>query len=812
MFRKMIYLVSFTSVVGLVLTFTANAELIQHLDSSVEESVLVAADGVVGRWNDLSGNGNDAIPGIGTVTYPSSISFPGGSAGLDFGLQRNTMEIFTPERSTQWLDQSDGIGGFAVIIVTYTTAMPDSWCDMIGDHSAYAQGFGIRYNQDGNAQAYVKYVIGRGGAPVEVGDTIVWIFNYDASTGACYLWDSKNGYAATATRTPEDFGSGNAVTLGSTSSAGRFYRGLIGEVMVFDAPLSEDELALYQAELVYKWITSLAEKAYASLPTPGDGLTEVPRDGVTLSWKPGISAERHDVYFGASFDAVSNAIPEADPDGVYMGRQDSASLTLARLERGQTYYWRVDEVAGPTVYTGDVWSFTIELVAYPLAGEHITVIASSSSKDAPAENTINGSGLDANDLHSAQLTDSWLTDPNDPNPAWIQYDFDRAYKLHEMLVWNHNTPVEKFIGWGIREAATEYSTDGSEWIVLDEAVTFNQAPGTDGYPHNTTIDFAGATAKHVRINAISNWPGLVPINMFGLSEVRFLYVPVRATEPNPASGATDVDLDVILSWKAGREAAQHDVYLSTDEQAVIDGNAPVNTVTETSYDPLTIDLGTTYYWRVDEVNDAEIPPTWQGDVWNFNTQEYLVVEDFESYNDIPAGQEGSKLVYGTWADGFENPANGSTMGYNVPFQPTMETSIFHDGKQSAPLFYDNTVATYSEATANVADLAIGQDWTKHGIKTLSLWFSGDPNNAAEQMYTKVNGVKVVYDGDVADIQSASWNEWNIELASFGVNRSNVTELSIGFERIGAVGGKGMVLLDGIRLYSLRELEGDLTGN
>jgi len=115
--------------------------------------------------------------------------------------------------------------------------------------------------------------------------------------------------------------------------------------MVFDAPLSEDELTLYQAELVYKWVTPLAEKAYASLPTPGDGLTEVPRGGVTLSWKPGINAERHDVYFGASFDAVSNAIPEADLDGVYMGRQDSASLPLARLERGQTYYWRVDEVA-----------------------------------------------------------------------------------------------------------------------------------------------------------------------------------------------------------------------------------------------------------------------------------------------------------------------------------------------------------------------------------------------------------------------------------------------------------------------------------
>ena len=48
--------------------------------------------------------------------------------------------------------------------------------------------------------------------------------------------------------------------------------------------------------------------------------------------------------------------------------------------------------------------------------------------------------------------------------------------------------------------------------------------------------------------------------------------------------------------------------------------------------------------------------------------------------------------------------------------------------------------------------------------------------------------------------------WYIDLASIGVNLSKVSELSIGFERIGAVGGQGMVLLDGIRLYSYeREL-------
>ncbi len=62
---------------------------------------------------------------------------------------------------------------------------------------------------------------------------------------------------------------------------------------------------------------------------------------------------------------------------------------------------------------------------------------------------------------------------------------------------------------------------------------------------------------------------------FGLSEVRILYMPVQAREPEPADGAADVAVDSILDWRSGREAASHEVYLSTDEAAVTDGTALV---------------------------------------------------------------------------------------------------------------------------------------------------------------------------------------------------------------------------------------------
>jgi len=538
----------------------------------------------------------------------------------------------------------------------------------------------------------------------------------------------------------------------------------------------------------------------ASNPIPSDEETDVPRD-VVLSWTSGEFAATHDVYLGTVVDDVNNA-SRSDPGSVLISQdQIATAYEPGRLGLGQTYYWRIDEVNAPpdsTIFKGDVWSFTIEPLAYPI--ENITATASSSIKpDEGPENTVNGSGMDDNDLHSTENTAMWLSSITGQQPTWIQYEFDRAYKLHQMWVWNYNASIEPVIGFGVKEATIEYSADGTNWTILDTTHKFNRAPGAAGYAPNTTIDLGGGAARYVKITANSNWGGMV--SQFGLSEVRFFYIPVLAKEPNPVSGATDIGLNSTLSWKVGREAARHDIYISSDEQAVIDGTALVATVTEPRYGPLSLDLGQTYYWRIDEVNMAEIPTTWEGDIWEFATQESLVVEDFESYNDIPAGEEGSNLIYGTWADGFDNPANGSTIGYNVPFQPTMETQTVHGGKQSVPLTYNNSVANLSEVTVDPVNLVIGRDWTTGSPQTLGLWFYGDPANAVtEQMYVKVNGVKVTYPGDGAYIAKATWTPFMIDLAALGIDLSNVTQLSIGFERTGAAGGSGTVLIDDILLY------------
>ncbi|UCE50290.1 MAG: LamG domain-containing protein, partial [Phycisphaerales bacterium] len=243
----------------------------------------------------------------------------------------------------------------------------------------------------------------------------------------------------------------------------------------------------------------------------------------------------------------------------------------------------------------------------------------------------------------------------------------------------------------------------------------------------------------------------------------------------------------------------HDVYFGTDRDAVANADASDTTgiyrgrQVSTSFSPAEVEMGGgPYYWRIDEINNDGTITT--GRVWNFSVTDYILVEDFESYNDIEAGQPDSNPVYSTWKDGVDNPnVNGSTMGYFIPFEPTMESDRVHDGHQSAPMAYNNTTAPISEVTRTFA----AQDWTGYGVQTLSLWFFGDVNNVPGQLYVKVNGVKVDYDGAAANLTVPAWHPWNIELAALGVNLRSVTSMVVGMEGPFA---RGTLLLDDIRLY------------
>ena len=142
------------------------------------------------------------------------------------------------------------------------------------------------------------------------------------------------------------------------------------------------------------------------------------------------------------------------------------------------------------------------------------------------------------------------------------------------------------------------------------------------------------------------------------------YVPpvfksFKATNPDPEDGALHADTWASLSWDPGISAVTHDVYFG-------DNLDDVNNSAESAFQgnqaadfyiigfpgfafPDGLTNGTTYYWRVDEINENDPNSPWRGDVWSF------LVPPKSAYNPEPA--DGAKFVDPdvvlTWDPGFE---------------------------------------------------------------------------------------------------------------------------------------------------------------
>ncbi len=718
-------------------------------------------DGVV---LDASGNGLDGAPNGGVQLVSGGYangcySFNGSDSYVQ--LERPVQDSFTLaawiKTDTTGLAGTQAYQGNGLFWSDVAGTANDFVVAVLGTKLSFFNG-----NPDGSVNSNGDIVTGEWVHTASVRDTA-------AGTISVYI-DGVLDNSTTHTNTGPLNAQQN-LAIGANTLDSRYYTGLMDEVKIYDVALTESE--------VQGAMKAGLKAQLAADPSPADGQVDVPRD-VALSWTAGEFAASHDVYFGTSFEDVNTA-GRANPMDVLLSQgQSGTSYDPAPgapgLAFGQTYYWRVDEVnAAPdnTIFKGDVWSFTVEPLAYPVANVIATSNATSEEGAGP-ENTVNGSGLNASDQHSTLSTDMWVAAAGEP--VWIQFEFDKVYLLHELLVWNYNVQFELMLGFGFKDTTIEYSENGVDWTAFGD-VPFAQATAKGTYAANTTVDLSGVAAKFVRLTARSGW-GLM--GQFGLSEVRFLYIPVQARQPQPEAGAVDVSVASILDWRSGRQAASHEVYLGTDAAAVTDGTALVGTVAESQYAPSALDMDATYYWRIDEVNEAEAIASWTGEVWSFSTQQFVVVDDFEGYTD---DLEAGTTIFDTWLDGWVNDT-GSTVGYlEAPFA---EQTTVHGGRQSMPLFYEGN---------SRADFTIdgSQDWTAGGATTLVVYFRGASDNGAGQFYATVNGKKVTYAGGLT---SPVWKQWNIELASLGTNLANVTTFSLGVDG----SGSGLVFVDDIRLY------------
>ncbi len=221
-----------------------------------------------------------------------------------------------------------------------------------------------------------------------------------------------------------------------------------------------------------------------------------------------------------------------------------------------------------------------------------------------------------------------------------------------------------------------------------------------------------------------------------------------AWNPSPAMGEViDVTYGKPLSWSAGDKAAQHDVYLGTDKAAVEAATLASAGIyrgrqADAAYgltEPL--QWKQTYYWRVDEIGEDSTVAT--GRVWSFTVADYLIVDTFEGYtNDSPT------RVFQTWIDGVGfsadeffpdgNPGNGTgaAVGHDIwsdgaTHTTIMETRILHSGRQSMPLYYDNSKADTKYKSEGERTWAAAQNWTVGPVDTLQLYFRGNPVDFSE---------------------------------------------------------------------------------
>jgi len=258
-----------------------------------------------------------------------------------------------------------------------------------------------------------------------------------------------------------------------------------------------------------------------------------------------------------------------------------------------------------------------------------------------------------------------------------------------------------------------------------------------------------------------------------------------------------------LTWNAGdtaKEVDGQDVYFGTDFDDV--NNATVHTTgiyqgrqSETNYTVSAneLELGTTYYWRVDQIDtDNQIH---KGHIWWFSidttVSSLLLIDDFGSY-------ESSGDLQEEWVPS----ANA-----DVSLETDNQIYIFNE--QSLSMDFNNSDSPYySEVTKT---FSTGQNWSGYGFQSLSIAYMGHQN--VDMLYIGLSDGEVwdyIVLEDTDKLQGPLWpiSEWHMldfDLGWFDIDLTHVTQLTIGIgEPVSPdPAGDGTVNIGQITLHAVR---------
>jgi hypothetical protein len=476
---------------------------------------------------------------------------------------------------------------------------------------------------------------------------------------------------------------------------------------------------------------------FATRPNPADGSLHE-QTWVTLGWSPGLSAVSHDVYLGDNFDEVN------DDDGTgatFRGNQDSTTFIA-----GFAGFPYPDGLVPGATYYWRIDEINNADPNSPWKGDvwSFTIPPKTSYNPDPAD----GAGF---------------VDPN----VILTWTGGYNAKLHTIYLGDNYDDVNN---------------------------------ATEGMPLGTASYDPGTLEREkVLYWRVDEFDGIETYK----GDIWAFTTPGAVGNPQPANGAPDVPMTAKLSWTAADNASSHEVYFGTDADAVKNATTASpeyigpRALGAESYDPGALAWDSSYAWRVDEVYPDG---TVKGLIWTFTTADFILVDDFEAYNDIDPPDPASNTIFENWADGYQIPTNGAITANELP--PYAEQTIVHGGTQSMKYLYDTNLMI-SESTLT---LVYPKDWTQEGVTKLSLWYRGNAANTADRMFVALNGTSVVYHDDPAATQITGWKQWVIDLQAFadqGVDLTNVNTITIGLgtkDSPAAGGGTGKMYFDDIRLY------------
>ena len=497
-------------------------------------------------------------------------------------------------------------------------------------------------------------------------------------------------------------------------AASNFYSGSIDEVGYFNTILETEDIA----EIMNDGLAGIiGSKPFARRPNPADGVLHADA-WLTLSWKPGDFAVSHDFYLGDNAANVNEATRDSD---VFRGSHTDTSLIAGfpdspypdGLVPGTTYYWRIDEV-----------------------------------NEAEPNSPWKG------DLWSFSIA---------PKTAYYPDPADGAefVDLNVQLKWTE--------GFGAKSHNIVFSEDFDEVSNADMGIPNDPATYTPG-----TLKMA--QTYYWRVDEFDD-------TETHKGEVWSFTTEGAVSGPIPSNGDMDVSPTQILTWDTGAVAASHKVYFGTDADAVKNAGKTSpeykgpKALGDENYDPGTLAFNTTYFWRIDEVNDGNPDSPWAGKVWSFTISDFFIIDDFEDYN------AGDNQIWFAWRDGFGAgepgspgyiPGNGT--GAAVGDENTLsytEETIGYGGSQSMPFAYDNNKQDYSKYSEVELTLSAIRDWTAEDIAELSIWFRGYPASVGSFVESPVGTYTMTASG--VDIWGPTY-EFNFAFKTLNDSGSIITKV------------------------------------